>query len=540
MMIQQFTNKIVSLLALIIIIAGLSVSLINCSSRVTTSEESDTTIDQANTIDRSGDQVSAVNQSNSDRVSDSEHTLASEKDSSVSDQSVSDQIEDALEDAAQSDALMASETGKAQNALPTKRETRAIWSWAGRKPISGEYKVFPRDIDELVEKVDAAHLNVILLVVTHDGSVYFEPSHTRFPDESERLVNQSVFSKYGYQDGLSYLLTIRDERRIDDDPFNDFEVQAWFQVNKGGDMTDKWPSQDKTEPYMLHALFPEFKLKYGDYYAKEDDRYVKHDTPVLHQPKFRAYIIDLVAGLVEDYDVDGIHLDYIRTGGICFNNEPLDYPGTEYDYPGCQEDYKTWTRETYGREYTLWEDTDGSREIQDGGSGRVAAWQERAVGLVVKGIHDEVKAIKPDVIISVASVRNDVSQKTNKQLRSGQVAWEWLDKGWIDAVFPTFYTPETESAIRRYETFSGAVQDEKRRSVILPGLITFDPKNSKDHWAGLVAEQVSAVLGQGTGQPPTQPAKGVALFLARRLSPEAIQALAEGPFREPALPYWGE
>jgi uncharacterized lipoprotein YddW (UPF0748 family) len=234
------------------------------------------------------------------------------------------------------------------------RETRAIWSWAGFQATSKE------EVDQMVAKVvDRAHLNVILLLVYGEGTAHFEPSHSRFPNSEERLTNQSAFSEDGYHDVLSYLIAIRDERRADDDPTNDFEVQAWFIVNSGGRMEEAWPPIDKTEPYMLNAIFPEFKLKVGAAYQENDDRYAKHDTTVVQEPRFRAYMTDLIAGLVEDYDVDGVHLDYIRTGGICFNNEPLDYPGVEYDYPGCQEDYKAWTRETYGQEYTLWEDTDG-------------------------------------------------------------------------------------------------------------------------------------------------------------------------------------
>ncbi len=417
-----------------------------------------------------------------------------------------------------------------------KRETRALWSWAGQRATS------KTDIDDLVARVDTAHLNVILLIVYRNGTTFFEPSHTRFPDSRERLPNKSPFVADGYGDALSYLLAIRDQRRLDNNPSNDFEVHAWFTVAGGGNTdNDAWPPVDKTQPYMLNGLFPEFKLKFGTYYLKEDNRLVDAAISVVHQPKFRAYMTNLIAGLAEDYHVDGIHLDYIRAGGICFNNESLDYPGTEYDYPGCQENYKAWTHETYGREYTLWDDTDGFREIRDEAKKRVGTWQEQAVGTLVKNIHDEVKSVKPDIIISVASVANDVSRTSMRQLINGQAAWEWLDKGWIDIDFVTAYSANTGEVVYKIQAVRDATQKESSRSKIFPGLVTYNLDQSDELWSDLIVEQVNAAMRmQWTEQPLEPSTKGVALFRDEKLSQEAINALGNGPFKEPALPFWGE
>lgn len=337
------------------------------------------------------------------------------------------------------------------------RETRAIWSWAGRKPLPGRKDVSRFEVDDLVAQVDAAHLNVIFLAVYKNGTTFFEPSHTRFPDSHERLVNKSDFvtNDDEFDDALSYLLSIRDTRRTDDDPTNDFEVHAWFNVHVGGAMEKGKPPIDKTKPYMLNAIFPEFKVKDGFYYSKADERYIWHDISDFHQPRFRAYMADLIAGLVEDYDVDGVHLDNIRTGALCFNNEAVDYPGTEYDYPGCQEDYKAWTKATYGQEYSLWDDTNGHNRIQDGDSGRVAAWQEQVVGKIIKEIHDEVKAVRPDVIISVAASTVPHDPEGRRQSIQGRVGWEWLDNGWIDAAFMMTYTPDTSWIVNQIQDVRG-------------------------------------------------------------------------------------
>ena len=341
-----------------------------------------------------------------------------------------------------------------------------------------------------------------------------------------------------YPDALSYLLSIRGRRRADGDPTNDFEVQAWITVNQGGDAdTSSWPPQSQLQPYMLNSLFPEFVVKSGKYYRYDDARYVSPQASAVEQPRFRQYMVDLITGLVEDYPVDGIHLDYIRVGALCFNDEPLTYPDPQYNYPGCQADYQQWTLQTYGRAYTLWDDTDGDRGIRDGDSGRVAAWQVHTVSLLVKAIHDAVKAVRPQLIISVASVRN-VPWETPVQ---GQTAWDWLGRGWIDAIFPTLYLDTTQDIVDRMGRLRQAVPDDTGRDRIFAGLAThnFDDPRGED-WSGKVLERVDAILrGQGPGQPLDPSGRGVALFRSEYLNDATIRALGSGPFRRPALPYWG-
>jgi hypothetical protein len=203
-----------------------------------------------------------------------------------------------------------------------------------------------------------------------------------------------------YPDALSFLLSIRDQRRADSGPTNDFEWHAWITVNQGGNAdTSSWPPRSKLQPYMLKAVFPEFVVKSGKDYRNDDPRYVSPQSSAVEQLRFRQHIVDLINGLVEDYAVDGVHLDYVRVAALCFNNEALTYPNLQFNYPGCQADCQQWTLPTYGRAYSLWDDIDGDRGIRDGGSGRVAARQVRTVSLLVKVIHAAIKAARPATLI---------------------------------------------------------------------------------------------------------------------------------------------
>ena len=439
-----------------------------------------------------------------------------------------------LESSAKPTNALTNEADVAQE-LHLKRETRALWSWAGVDAASRA------DIDRLVDQVDRANLNVILLGVYKRGLVAFEPSHVRFPDRQERLINRSVFEDDTYPDALSYLLAIRDERKRDDDPTNDFEVHPWFAVIYGGYQKN---NLDRTEPDALNAIFPEFKLETGRYYRTGNKRAIKYDVSVIHQPKFRAYMRNLIAGMVEDYDVDGVHLDFIRTGGICFNDEMLDYPGTEYDYPGCQADYKNWTRRMYGQEYTLWEDTDAKQEeITDGGSGRVASWLEWPVNELVKSIHDETRSIKPEIIITVAAKGKPTTPEERKLWTQGQVAWEWLDNGWIDAIFLMNYKEDTRYVVDKAQRYVNAAQQKSSQNKIFLGLGAYDvPGGDRDQArTTALVDQINAALDeQGMEQLLTPPTRGIALFRDDGFSDRTIETLAEGPFKEPALPFWSD
>ena len=97
----------------------------------------------------------------------------------------------------------------------------------------------------------------------------------------------------------------------------------------------------------------------------------------MHMPGFRKYIVDIIMDVVKNYDIDGVNLDYIRTGGYCTSSF-------------CQQDYQS----KYGRD--LLADLALSPIPQE-----VRQWVAAAVEAIVQDVHDRVKAIKPHVIISV-------------------------------------------------------------------------------------------------------------------------------------------
>jgi uncharacterized lipoprotein YddW (UPF0748 family) len=192
---------------------------------------------------------------------------------------------------------------------------------------------------------------------------------------------------------------------------------------------------------------------------------------------------------------------------------------------------------TFGRTYTLWQDTDGVREPTAAGRERIAGWQVNSVSLLVQAIHAQVRAVAPRAIISVASVRN---VPWNPPV-DGQAAWLWLDAGWVDVVFPTLYLDSTADILERVKLLRAAVQDQGKHDLIMPGLATYDFDRPKQgDWSELVAQRVNALThGDPNDLSLVPTAKGIALFRSEYLSPDTLEALAAGPFQAPAVPYWG-
>jgi hypothetical protein len=77
---------------------------------------------------------------------------------------------------------------------------------------------------------------------------------------------------------------------------------------------------------------------------------------------------------------------------------------------------------------------------------------------------------------------------------------------------------------------------------MFPGLAIYDFDNPDGQdWTDLVVERVNTLARGQAGYAGLEPsARGLALFRAERLSPVMIAALADGPFRQRAHPYWGE
>ena len=123
--------------------------------------------------------------------------------------------------------------------------------------------------------------------------------------------------------------------------------------------------------------------------------------------------------VVRNYDVDGIHFDYIR------------YPDNDHCFcAGCQERFQRAS----GVTLTNWPEAvraEGPLHQQ------WLEWRRGNITTVVRSVSEQARALKPKIKLSAAVFRNWTVDRDSV----GQDWKLWCDKGYLDFVCPMDYTP---------------------------------------------------------------------------------------------------
>ncbi len=139
---------------------------------------------------------------------------------------------------------------------------------------------------------------------------------------------------------------------------------------------------------------------------------------------------DSMLELVRDYDVDGIHFDYIR------------YPNADACYcEGCRQRFEAAT----GAKIEHWPDDVISGKYADS----FGDWRREQITRLVRAVSQEAHKIRPGIKVSAAVFGNWKSARK----AVGQDAEAWVEAGYLDFVCPMDY--ESEDA-----TFSKWVRNQ--------------------------------------------------------------------------------
>ncbi len=157
-------------------------------------------------------------------------------------------------------------------------------------------------------------------------------------------------------------------------------------------------------------------------------------------PAAARYTVDVVLYLLRHYDVDGINLDYIR------------YYGSEYGYNKVSVDR---FNAAYGR-----------TGLPDPNDETWKAWRREQVTSVVRRVYLEALAVKPDLIVSAATIAwgNGPDQAGGWENSSAYQGvfqdWRaWLEEGILDLAVPMNYDREHQPPQDQY--FRNWVEWEK-------------------------------------------------------------------------------
>lgn len=196
-------------------------------------------------------------------------------------------------------------------------------------------------------------------------------------------------------------------------------------------------------------------------------------------PATSEHIVSIVREIVGRYDVDGIHLDYIR------------YPDRNKGYPDAS------LHRRYGKGQSL------------------AKWRRNNITRIVKDVYTSVKSIKPWVRVSCATLG-----KYDNLTRYSSLGWDayntgfqeaqqWASDGIVDIIFPMLYF--------KGDNFYPFVRDWQENSNgrhIVPGIGAYRLLPEYGGWSELeIKRQLNTSRSAGTA--------GAAMFRANHLLHDA-------------------
>jgi uncharacterized lipoprotein YddW (UPF0748 family) len=218
----------------------------------------------------------------------------------------------------------------------------------------------------------------------------------------------------------------------------------------------------------------------------------------VHNAEFRRLMANLVAEVVEKYDVDGINLDYVRAIGLCTN-------------PDCKREYT----QIYGRNLEV--DT-AIFKLTFGKVPTLVEYQELAVKAMIAAITDEVRKRKPNILISVDALVGQIS------VEQGQNSIEWANKGMIDVIFRMDYRRQLNTKLA--DDLRGRLNNPDSLNLLISNMSTEELPPGQKHFARdgkWLAETISTIYSHW-------PKTGVAIYVQKYLTDEQTTALKAGPF----------
>ncbi len=205
----------------------------------------------------------------------------------------------------------------------------------------------------------------------------------------------------------------------------------------------------------LHGMSPEESgyLERLRRHAEENRSRVEglYSSPSSPEVKERVYAV--IMDLVDRYDVDGIHLDYVR------------YPSGEYDYSRCAlARFRSWVGERLSPDRRAQLDESLMTDPLAYAEALPGPWSEfrRAqITDLVERIYTGVKRRRPQVVVS-AAVFPDLNTSFTQRYQD----WgAWIRDGIIDVVAPMAYTADDE----RYQDLDGPGGAGRRRTARVGG-----------------------------------------------------------------------
>lgn len=326
-----------------------------------------------------------------------------------------------------------------------KRETRAVWlttfkslDWPKTKATTEEGRAAQQEeLRHILDRMQEAHINTVLLQTRLRGTTIY-PSAI---EPWDGCLTGTPGRHPGY-DPLAFAIEECHKRGM--------ELHAWmvtipcFKTNEAA----------RTGARSVLKTHPRLCIRHGDSWYLDPG-----------QPETATYLASLCKEIAENYDVDGIHFDYIRypENAIRFNDKA--------------------TFRKYGKGQQL------------------AAWRRSNITRCVRDMFNTIKGIKPWIKVSCAPVgkHDDLSRYPsygwNARTAVHQDAQEWLREGIMDILFPMMYFRGNH-----FYPFAADWKENTHGKTVAPGLgIYFLSPKEKDWPLESISRELYSTRSLGLG-----------------------------------------
>ena len=307
-----------------------------------------------------------------------------------------------------------------------KHEIRASWlttlggmDWPRQKATNASgIEKQKQELCDILDRLKAAHFNTVIFQTRLRGDLIYPSAIETFPEALTGKTGRNP----GY-DPLAFAIEECHKRGM--------ELHAWIVTIPAGNNR-------------------QIKLLGKHSIVRKNRKICKHHQGAWYldpgHPETTDYLAGIVREIVSQYDIDGIHFDYIR------------YPENARRFP----DRDTFRK--YGKGKTL------------------NQWRRDNITSIVRRLYNETKQLKPWVKVSSSPIGK--FRNTNHYSSLGWNAYEtvhqdaqgWLEMGIHDALFPMMYFKDNH-----FYPFALDWRENKHNRWVIPGLgIYFLSPKEKD------------------------------------------------------------
>jgi len=258
---------------------------------------------------------------------------------------------------------------------------RALWVDAFHDGMKS-----PAQVEKLVADAHRANLNALIVQVRKAGDAYFNRSDE---PRAADIIGPADFDPLAYVIKLGHAAVPR------------IEVHAWLNTFFAGESSQVY-------------------LRHGDVWGNRADDGSTSGYLDPGVPEVQTYTHKVFMDVAQNYDIDGLHMDFVR------------YPGLGWGY--TPESLSLYTLET------------GTQGVPWSGDERWQAWRRARVTGFVRDLHDDLKREHPNVKLSGALIcfgggpLTPADWPRTSAYSSVFQDWkDWLSKGYLDFGVPMNY-----------------------------------------------------------------------------------------------------